>query len=258
MPKRVVFLPLTTIFALPAAGQTPDEIIPKSIAVRGGEAKLRAVKSLRFIGHSEVAPVMTPPMTMVMKRSGMVRAEFIVKRMTGIQAYDGKAGWSVIPYQGKKAPEPMAADDVKNMEDRADFDGALRDYKAKRNTMEHLRKDRVESSEAYELKVTRKNSIVGTSFIGAGSGLDVKAVTKTTPPLTCRTEAVLPITNDINAIDIIQTDAAAQNDSRVIAAGRTIWAAVTKIGAIVQTAWTCGTNPTNTYINFTWNVVDAS
>jgi hypothetical protein len=102
MPRRVVCLPVATIFALPGAAQTPDEIIPKSIAVRGGEAKLRAVKSLRFNGHTEVAPVMTPPMSMVMKHSGMVRAEFIVQRMTGIQAYDGKAGWSVITYRGKK------------------------------------------------------------------------------------------------------------------------------------------------------------
>ena len=152
----------------------------------------------------------------------------------------------------------MVAGDIKNMEDQADFDGALRDYKAKRNTVEYLGKDKVEGSKAYELKVTKKNGIAETSFIDADSGLEVKAITKTTLPLTCGTAAVLPITNGINTIAIVQTNAPAQDDSGVIAAGRTIWAAATKIAAIVQTAVTCGANPTNAYINFTWNVVDAS
>jgi outer membrane lipoprotein-sorting protein len=209
MLKRVALCAaVATVFALPAAAQAIDEIIAKSIAARGGEAKLRAVKSLRFTGQIEVAPGMTAPMTMVLKRPGMVRMEFIVQGMTGIQAYDGKAGWSVMPFQGKKDAEPMAADDVKNMEDQADFDGALMDYKVKGNTVEYLGKDKVEGSEAYELKVTKKN---------------------------------------------------AQDDCGVITAGRTIWAAGTKIAVIVQTtAATCGTSPTNAYINLTWNVVYAS
>jgi outer membrane lipoprotein-sorting protein len=180
MLKRIaLFAAVATVFALPAAAQTIDEIIAKSMAARGGEAKLRAVKSLRFTGQIEVAPGMTAPMTMVLKRPGMVRMEFIVQGMTGIQAYDGKAGWSVMPFQGKKDAEPMAADDVKNMEDQADFDGALMDYKAKGNTVEYLGKDKVEGSEAYKLKVTKKNGIVETSFIDADSGLEVKAITKT-------------------------------------------------------------------------------
>jgi hypothetical protein len=216
------------------------------------------VASLRFTAHIEVAPGMTARRTVVMKRPVMVRMEFIVQGMTGMQAYDGKAGWNVISYQGKKDAEPMVADDVKNMEGQADFDGALRDYKAKRSTVEYLGKDKAEGSEAYELKVTKRNGIVATSFIDADSGLEVKAIAKTTLPLTCGTEAALPITVSTNTINLTQINAAAQDDSGVIAAGRTIWAAVTKIAVIVQTAWTCGTNPTNAYINFAWNVLDAS
>jgi outer membrane lipoprotein-sorting protein len=158
MLKRVALCAaVAAVFAVPAAAQTLDEIIAKSIAARGGEAKLRAVKSLRFTGQIEVAPGMTAPMTMVLKRPSMVRMEFIVQGMTGIQAYDGKAGWSVMPFQGKKDAEPMAADDVKNMEDQADFDGSLMDYRAKGNTVEYLGKDKVEGSEAYKLKVTISN-----------------------------------------------------------------------------------------------------
>jgi len=180
MFKRVAMcLAAAAVFALPAAAQTVDEIIAKSIEARGGEAKLRAVKSIRFTGKIEVGPGMIAPTTLVMKRPGMVRMEFTVQGVTGIQAYDGKEGWDVMPFQGKKDAEPMASDDVKEMEDQADFDGPLMDYKAKGNTVEFLGKEKVEGSDAYKLKVTKKNGNVETSFIDADTGLEVKSITKT-------------------------------------------------------------------------------
>jgi len=179
MLKRIALcVAAAAVFALPAAAQTVDEIIAKSIAARGGEAKLRAVKSMRFTGHIEVGPGMVAPMSLVVKRPGMVRMEFSIQGMTGIQAYDGKEGWDVMPFQGKKDAELMAADDVKEMEDQADIDGALMDYKTKGNTVEYLGKDKVEGSDAYKLKVTKKNGIIETSFIDADSGLEVKSITK--------------------------------------------------------------------------------
>jgi outer membrane lipoprotein-sorting protein len=180
MFKRVAMcVAAAAVFALPVAAQSVDEIIAKSIEARGGEAKLRAVKAIRLTGKIEIGPGMVAPTTMVLKRPGMVRMEFTVQGMTGIQAYDGKDGWSVMPFQGKKDAEPMAADDVKELEDQADIDGPLMDYKAKGNTVEYLGKEKVEGSDAYKLKVTRKNGNVETSFIDADTGLEVKTITKT-------------------------------------------------------------------------------
>jgi outer membrane lipoprotein-sorting protein len=177
--KAAMCVIAATAFALPMAAQTVDEIIAKNVAARGGEAKLRAVKAVRLTGKVEVGPGMVAPTTMVIKRPGMVRMEFTVQGMTAIQAYDGKTGWGVMPFQGKKDPEPMAADDVKNLEDEADLDGPLMDYKAKGNTVEYLGKDKVEGSDAYKLKVTKKNGIIETSYIDADTGLQVKSITKT-------------------------------------------------------------------------------
>jgi outer membrane lipoprotein-sorting protein len=180
MLKRIALcLAVAGAFVLPATAQAVDEIIAKNLEARGGEAKLRAVKSVRITGKFEVAPGMVAPTALVLKRPGMVRMEFTVQGMVGIQAYDGKNGWSVMPFMGKKDPEPMAADDVKEMEDEADFDGPLMDYKAKGNTVEYLGKEKVEGSDAYKLKVTRKNGNIQTIFIDVDSGLEVKTVTKT-------------------------------------------------------------------------------
>jgi outer membrane lipoprotein-sorting protein len=179
LKKVAMCVAVAAAIALPAAAQTVDEIIAKNVEARGGEAKLRAVKAVRLTGKVEVGPGMVAPTTMVIKRPGMVRMEFTVQGMTAIQAYDGKTGWGVMPFQGKKDPEPMAADDVKQLEDQADLDGPLMDYKAKGNTVEYLGKDKVEGSDAYKLKVTKKNGIIETSYIDADSGLEVKTVTKT-------------------------------------------------------------------------------
>jgi len=108
-----------------------------------------------------------------------VRMEFTVQGMTGIQAYDGKSGWTVMPFQGKKDPEPMAADDLKDLQNQADMDGPLMDYKTKGNTVEYLGKEKVEGSDAYKLKITRKNGTVETTYIDADSGLELKTVSKT-------------------------------------------------------------------------------
>jgi len=178
--KAAMCLAVAAVVALPAAAQTVDEIVAKSVEARGGEAKLRTVKSLRFTGKFEVGPGIVAPVTMLVKRPGMVRLEFIVQGMTGIQAYDGKEGWDIMPFQGKTDPEPMTADDAKQMEDQADIiEGPLMDYKTKGNTVESLGKDKVEGSDAYKLKVTRKNGDVETVFIDVDTGLEVKNITKT-------------------------------------------------------------------------------
>jgi len=176
--KAALCLAVAAVFTLPAAAQTVDEIIAKSIEARGGEAKLRAVKSIRETGKAEFGPGMVVPFTEIKKRPDMVRQEFTAQGMTGVQAYDGKEGWQIMPFQGKKDPEPMAADDVKQFQDDADIDGPLMDYKAKGNTMEYLGKEKVEGADAYKLKITRKNGDVETDFIDVDTGLQVKTIIK--------------------------------------------------------------------------------
>jgi len=178
LKKAAGLLAVAVCFALPASAQTVDEIIAKNIQAHGGEAKVRAVKTLRMTGKMEVGPGMEAPMIVSFERPEMVRMEFSLQGMTAIQAYDGKSGWSVMPFVGKKDPEPMADDDLKEIQNQADLDGPLMDYKAKGNTVEYLGKEKVEGSDAYKLKITRKNGTIETTYIDADSGLEVKTITK--------------------------------------------------------------------------------
>jgi outer membrane lipoprotein-sorting protein len=161
-------------FATVASAQTVDDIINKSIASRGGLEKIRAIQTLRLTGHMSIGPGMEAPLVMEMRRPNQMKMSFTLQGMTGTQAYDGKMGWMVMPFGGKKDPEQMSADDVKEFVDQADIDGPLVDYKVKGNAVELLGKEQVEGTDAYKVKITLKSGNVRTVYIDADSYLEIK------------------------------------------------------------------------------------
>jgi outer membrane lipoprotein-sorting protein len=161
---------------LPA--QTVDEIIAKNIQARGGMDKIKSVQTLRSTATMSMGGGMEAPGSMTQKRPDMARLEFTVQGLTAVQAYDGKDAWQIMPFMGKKDPEPMSADDKKEMELNADIDGPLVDYKNKGHKIELLGKEKVEGTDAYKLKITLKNGDVITDYIDADSFLEIKQETK--------------------------------------------------------------------------------
>jgi len=160
--------------------KTADEAIDRYIKAVGGRDKIDAVKSLRVTGKTVLGGGMEMPVTMETKRPNKTRIEFTFSGMTGTRAYDGKTGWSIMPFAGKTDPEKMSDDEVKDMEDEADLDGPLVDYKTKGHRIELLGKEDVEGSPAYKLKITKKNGDVESRFLDAETFLPVKTVSKAT------------------------------------------------------------------------------
>jgi outer membrane lipoprotein-sorting protein len=179
MKKRLAMLAAAAaLFSLPAAGQTVDDIIAKSAAARGGLDKIKAVQSVRMTGRVEIGPGMEAPFTLELKRPNHMRLEFIAQGMTGIQAYDGKSGWQVMPFNGSSNAEPMSPEDLKDAQEQADFDGPLLDYKAKGNQVELAGKEDVEGTPTYKLKITLKNGDVQYQYIDADAYLELKELSK--------------------------------------------------------------------------------
>jgi len=109
-----------------------------------------------------------------------MRMEFTLQGMTGVQAYDGKTAWAVMPFMGKKDPEAMPAEQAQQLDEQADIDGPLVDYKEKGNKVELAGKEQVEGADAYKLKVTLKNGQTRTIYLDAETGLEVKIEAKRT------------------------------------------------------------------------------
>ena len=162
-----------------AGSLTVDEIIAKNIQARGGLEKLKAVKTIRSSGKITSGDFRA---RFVQKnlRPSQVREEFIIQGMAEIEAYDGKTGWRVDPFQGRKDPDRLSADDMKGLIEAADIDGQLVDYKNKDHRAELMGHDPVEGTDCYKIKLTLSNGDIKYYYIDTDSFLELKAETERT------------------------------------------------------------------------------
>jgi outer membrane lipoprotein-sorting protein len=161
------------LMSLAAQAQTVDEVIAKNIQAHGGMDKLKSVKSIK-ISQTLKAGGFQAAIRQVSKRPDKVRDEFIIQGMTQIQAYDGKAGWTVNPFSGRRDAELMSAEDMKGLQVEADIDGPLVDYAQKGHKAELVGHDSVEGTDCYKIKLTLKNGDIRTYFLDSDSYLELK------------------------------------------------------------------------------------
>ncbi len=177
-----VLLPVLAIFAAITSGasaQTVDEVIAKNIQARGGLEKLKAVKTLRTtVKFSDGS--FRAEFRQENKRPGKVREEFIIQGMAQIQAYDGKTGWQISPFNGRKDPDLMSQDDMKSLIVDGDIDGPLVDYKEKGHQAELVGHDSMEGTDCYKIKLSMKNEDVRYYYLDADSYLELKVEIQTT------------------------------------------------------------------------------
>lgn len=143
-----------------AAPKSAEEIINKYIKTVGGAEKIHAVKTLRRSGKFTGGGGFEAAIVEENKRGNMVRQEFSLQGMTQINAYDGKQGWKIEPWQGKKDVEPLGEEEMKQIVEDADFDGPLVNYQQKGNKIEFTGMEPVEGTDAYKLKVILANGDV--------------------------------------------------------------------------------------------------
>jgi outer membrane lipoprotein-sorting protein len=156
-----------------ACAQSVDEVIASNIKARGGLEKIKALRSVRTTskltqGSFRAAYVQEN------KRPDRVREEAIIQGLAQVQAYDGKVGWQISPFGGRKDPELMSQDDTKTLTIDADIDGPLVDYKQKGHKAELVGHDSVEGTDCYKVKLSLKNGDVRYYFLDSDSFLELK------------------------------------------------------------------------------------
>ena len=154
MRKAALLAAALGLFTLPLSAQTAEEIVGKYIKAVGGMERIQAVKTLRRSGKFTGGGGFEAEVSQENKRPMMVREEFIIQAMAGVNAYDGKNGWKIDPFGGKKDPETLGEDELKSIVADADFDGPLVNYQQKGIKVEYAGTEPVEGTEAYKLKLT--------------------------------------------------------------------------------------------------------
>ena len=178
---RLLFFAVAALIFLPfaAGAQTVDEVIAKNILAHGGAEKLKSVHSLRTSAKFSQGSFRAD-LRQENKRADKVREEFIIQGLAQVQAYDGKTGWQISPFGGRKDPELLSQDDLKSLAVDADIDGPLMDYKEKGHKAELVGHDSVEGTDCYKIKLSMKNGDVRYYYLDADSYLELKLEIQTT------------------------------------------------------------------------------
>jgi hypothetical protein len=171
--RRTLWLALFLTLSICALAQTAEELVSKNIAAKGGLDKIHAIKSLRESGRFQQGDF-TAEVAEFAKAPDFVRETFTIQGMTQVQAYDGKTGWQISPFEGRKDPEMLGEDDLREIVEDADFYGPLVDAKEKGNTIEYLGHAQVDGDDAYRLKVTLKNGDVFYYYLDPDTYLEIR------------------------------------------------------------------------------------
>ncbi|HVF57321.1 MAG TPA: hypothetical protein VM934_14295 [Pyrinomonadaceae bacterium] len=178
MRRFLLVLAGLTLCAVPASAQTAESIVANYIKTIGGMKKIEAVKTLRRTGKFTGGGGFEAAIVEENKRPSMVRQEFALQGLTGITAYDGRSGWKIEPWQGKKDPEPLGEEEMKSILEDSDLDGPLVNYQQKGHRVEFLGMDEVEGTETFKLKVTLKNGDTRIYYMDTDYYVPIKIDTK--------------------------------------------------------------------------------
>jgi hypothetical protein len=178
MYRFLLGIAAAALLAIPVSAQTADEIVAKYIKAVGGMEKIQAVKTLRRSGKVIGGGGFEAPILQENKRPSMMRQEFTLQGLIGVNAYNGKAGFKIEPWQGKKDAEPLSEEEMKQAVEESDFDGPLVNYQQKGNKVEFVGMEPVEGTDAYKLKVTLANGEVRFYFMDTDYYVPIKIETK--------------------------------------------------------------------------------
>ncbi len=162
-----------------ASAATLKEIIAKNLETRGGEAKLRAIQTLKITGKSSMGG-MEVPMVMYQKRPNMIRMEITIQQQTIVQAYDGKTAWWIMPFMNIFEPQPMPEKEAKNFLDNTDLDidSPFIDYEKKNYKLKLLGEDEYEGTPVYKIKLTRPNGREFIYYLDKETGIELRVTTE--------------------------------------------------------------------------------
>jgi outer membrane lipoprotein-sorting protein len=169
----IVFLLSLNGAASAQTALSPEELVARNIAARGGIERIKAVHTMSAGGTVLLPNGMEMPVTMYVKRPGLMRMETAFQGKSLVFAFDGTDSWSINPFKG--SGEPEKGSDAESMRLReAMFDGDLVDYQEKGSQLEFVGTEDVQGRPAYKLKLTTKHGTVSYICLDLETFLEAK------------------------------------------------------------------------------------
>ena len=163
----------------PAA--SADALIARHVEARGGLDKLRALVTLKRTGRLEIPGFGIAFAVVEWKSKGTdYRQDVTLQGLTAVQAYDGHDAWQIDPFQGRKDPSRMSADEAKAFALAADLAGPFVDYQAKGHTVEYLGTEDLDGTPAHKLRVALKSGDEATYWIDPDTWMVIRELDRRT------------------------------------------------------------------------------
>jgi outer membrane lipoprotein-sorting protein len=172
---------LLLAFAASAHAITAEELAAKNVEAKGGSAALNAVQSVRRSGQLIVyGGQFVLAIVETRQRPDSIRNDVSLQGLTQVEAYDGKEGWRIDPFSGRKEPERMPADDVKGLIEDADISGPLASYKERGARIEYLGTEDIDGTAAHKIKVTGKTGDIQYVYLDPDYFLEIRVESQRT------------------------------------------------------------------------------
>src|SRR6185312_156214 len=111
------------------------------------------------------------------QRGGRIRSEFTLQGLTAVNAMASNTeAWRFQPFQGRREAEQVSEDEVALMAEDAEFEGPLLDWQKKGYKVDYLGTEDVDGTEAYKLRVARKNGNLDWIYLDPDTFLVIRTV----------------------------------------------------------------------------------
>ena len=175
--RRLLVALLLGSAPVPALAQDAQSLVAKNLEARGGAAALDALKSVSFAGRI-IFPgdfeLKYKEARADLGSAAAARIDLTLQGLDVVQAYDGSGGWKINPFQGRKDPEKMSADEARQLADGSLIEGPLLASRHDGSRVQYLGREDFDGTLAYKLKVTQKDGDEFTYLLDPDTYLEIK------------------------------------------------------------------------------------
>ncbi len=173
MKKSILLTLFMAIMAISLTyAQDLDEILDNYFETIGQENLIK-VKTLQATGKAVIMG-MDAPFIMISKRPEKIKVTIELQGAEIVQAYDGETVWMINPMTGSPEPVDMTGPEADGLIESGDLDGQLWNWKEKGHQLELDGTEEVDGTEAFALKLTKKNGNLDYYYIDTESYLVLK------------------------------------------------------------------------------------